>query len=330
VRMEQSLFGAPFPNPVLLAAGTCGFGEEVAEVTPLALLGGLVTKSVTLEPRKGNPAPRVAEFRAGMVNSIGLANPGAREVRRTKLPWIRDNLGGMRVFVSVAGHTPQEYLEIVRLLDDADGFLGYELNLSCPNDTRLGGLPFALDPEALSQVVTGVRALTSRPLLVKLAPNAPDLGPVVRAAEEAGADGLTLVNTLPGLVLDPRSRRPALGAGPGGVSGPALRAVGVHAVWRARRSTGLPLVGVGGIAGGEDAVQYLLAGASLVQVGTASFWDPRSAGRVIKELERFGRRERIAHVSELVGGARMESGGVPSDPGPAVASPPRNDRPGPV
>lgn len=331
MRLDQLLFGASFSNPVLLAAGTCGFGEEVSEVMDLGALGGLVTKSVTLEPRKGNPAPRVAEFRAGMLNSVGLANPGARAVRREKLPWIRDNLSHLQVFVSVAGHTPGEYLDIVRVLEGAEGFLGFELNLSCPNDTQRGSLPFALDVQALAQVVEGVRALTTRPVLVKLAPNTPDFSTVARTAAEAGADGLTLVNTLPGLVLDPRTRRPALGAGAGGVSGPALRAVGVHAVWQARQATSLPLVGVGGIASGEDAVQYLLAGASLVQVGTASFWDPRSAERVRKELERFGLREGVSHVSELVGGARLGTGGVVVDPVqstspiPASTGPDMND-----
>ncbi len=311
----QTLFGARFSSPVLLAAGTCGFGEEVAEVTDLDRIGGLVTKSVTLEPRWGNPAPRVAEIDAGMLNSIGLANPGARKVREEKLPWLRDHLPGVQVLVSVAGHTPEEYLNIVEILDDADGFLGFELNLSCPNDTRRGGLPFALDPEALAPVVEGVRARTERPILVKLAPNAPDLTPIVRAAEEAGADGLTLVNTLPGLVLNPRTRRPTLGAGAGGMSGPALRAVGVHAVWRARQATALPIIGVGGIRKGEDAIQYFLAGASLVQVGTASFWDPRSAPRVDREIRRFARRTGVKALSEWVGAARMVPNGLEDESG---------------
>lgn len=302
--LEQTVFGVPFANPVLLAAGTCGFGEEVSSVIDLGALGGLVTKSVTLEPRAGNPAPRVAEFRAGMVNSVGLANPGVEAVRNEKLPWIRDHLAQIRVFVSVAGHTAEEFFRIVERLDDAEGFLGYELNLSCPNDARRAALPFALDPEALQEVVGGVRERTARPLLVKLAPNAPDLGPIVRAAEDSGADGLTLVNTLPGLVLDPMTRLPVLGAGAGGVSGPALRAVGVHAVARARSLTVLPLVGVGGIARGADAAEYLLAGASLVQVGTASFWDPRSAERVVKELRRWVRSQGAASVADLVGAAR--------------------------
>jgi dihydroorotate dehydrogenase (NAD+) catalytic subunit len=305
LRLSQTLFGAEFRSPVLLAAGTCGFGEAVADVAELERLGGLVTKSVTAEPRLGNPAPRVAEFSAGMLNSIGLANPGVEAVRREKIPWIREHLSGLRVFVSVAGHNPGEYRTVVERLDDLDGFLGFELNLSCPNDTRLGGLPFALDPEALAGVVSDIRRITERPLLVKLAPNAPDLAPIVRAAEESGADGLTLVNTLPGLALDPVTGEAALGAGAGGMSGPALRAVGVHATWRAHGVTKLPLVGVGGIARAEDAVQYIRAGASLVQVGTASFWDPRSAARVASQLEVFARRHNVKELAAIRGTARV-------------------------
>ncbi len=303
--LEISLFGSTFRNPVMLAAGTCGFGEELSQVVDLGRLGGLVTKSVTLEPRWGNPAPRVAEFRGGMVNSIGLANPGARKVRAEKLPWIRDHLPGLQVFVSVAGHTPEEFLEVVEVLDGGEGFLGYELNLSCPNDTRMDSLPFALDPVAVGLVVRGVAERTDRPLLVKLAPNTPDLAPVVRAAEEAGARGLTLVNTLPGLILDTDTKRPVIGAGAGGVSGPALRAAGVHAVWKASAHTTLPLVGVGGIATAADAIQYLLAGASLVQIGTASFWDPRTAERVVSDLGRFVRSEGLTSVTRLTGGANV-------------------------
>lgn len=288
------LFGVTFRNPVLLAAGTCGFGREVSSVIRLEALGGFVTKSVTLLPRAGHPPPRVAEFGAGMLNSVGLANPGAEAVRRERLPWIGAHLPALHVFVSVAGHTVEEYLEVVRVLDDGPGFLGYELNLSCPNDSERSGLPFALDPVALGRVVEGVRALTPRPLLVKLAPNTPDFGPVARAAEQAGADALTLVNTVPGLLLDPRSGRPRLGAGSGGVSGPALRPLGLAAVTQVRALTELPLVGVGGIVRGRDAAAYLEAGASLVQVGTASFSDPRAPERVARSL---GRRSRAGDVA---------------------------------
>jgi dihydroorotate dehydrogenase (NAD+) catalytic subunit len=279
------LFGAHFRNRVLLAAGTCGFGREVSSVIDLQALGGIVTKSVTLEPRWGNPAPRVAEVRAGMLNSIGLANPGARAVRSEKLPWIRDHLGGTQVFLSVAGHTVAEYLEVVEILDDSAGFLGYELNLSCPNDALRNGLPFALDPDSLARVTAGVRAITRRPILVKLAPNTPDWEPIVTAAEGSGASGLTLVNTLPGLALELKEGRPILGAGSGGISGQALTAFGVHAVRSAARFTSLPLIGVGGIASVPDAEQYLGVGATLVQIGTASFWDPRTAERVARGLK---------------------------------------------
>ena len=302
------LFGVTFRNPVLLAAGTCGFGREVSSVIRLEKLGGFVTKSVTLLPRAGHPPPRVAEFGAGMLNSVGLANPGAKAVRHERLPSIEAELPALHVFVSVAGHTVEEYLEVVRILDDGPGFLGYELNLSCPNDSERSGLPFALDPDALGCVVEGVRALTHRPLLVKLAPNTPDFGPVARAAEQAGADALTLVNTVPGLLLDPRSGRPRLGAGSGGVSGPALRPLGLAAVRQVRALTDLPLVGVGGIVRGRDAAAYLEAGASLVQVGTASFSDPRAAERVARALGGRVRAGGVAPASDAEARQREGAG----------------------
>ena len=308
MRLDQTLFGATFKNPVLLAAGTCGFGAEVGDVLDLNALGGLVTKSVTLEPRAGNPAPRVVEAGNAMLNSIGLANPGVKRVCEEQLPWMKEHLARLQVFVSVAGHVPDEYRHVVEELEAVGGFLGYELNLSCPNDTRLGGLPFALDPDALHEVVTGARAATKRPLLVKLAPNVPDIGPVAEAAETAGADGITLVNTMPGLIIDVDSRGAALGAGPGGLSGPALRAVGVHAVHRAGQCTSVPLLGVGGITDANDALQYLLAGASLVQIGTSTFADPRAAERVVRGLARYGDAAGVDNIQDLIGAYRREDG----------------------
>ena len=308
MRLGQTIFGESFQNPVLLAAGTCGFGQELRDVLDLNALGGIVTKSVTLEPRSGNPPPRVVEAGNAMLNSIGLANPGLETVCAEKLPWIKEHLAGVQVFVSVAGHVPDEYWRIVEGLDAVGGFLGYELNLSCPNDTRLGGLPFALDPDALHEVVTGVRELTERPMLVKLAPNVPDIGPVAEAAEAAGADGITLVNTMPGLIIDVDTGAAALGAGSGGLSGPALRSVGVHAVYRARQCTLVPLVGVGGITDVNDALQYLLAGASLVQIGTATFADPRAAERVVRGLAHYGEGAGVDNIRDLVGAfGRKES-----------------------
>jgi len=305
MNLEQDLFGLHFQNPVLLAAGTCGFGLELTDVLDLERLGGFVTKSVTVEPRAGNAAPRVAEVPGAMLNSIGLANPGLDAVRAEKIPWIRDNVKAARVFVSLAGHRTDEYLDMVAALDGDAGFDGYELNLSCPNDERLGGRSFSLDAEALTAVVQGVRQRTERPVLVKLAPNDPDIAATAALAEECGADGLTLVNTLPGLVIDPDTRRPAVGAGSGGLSGPALRAVGVHAVWKARSRVGIPVVGVGGISTASDALQYLLAGASLVQIGTATFADPATAVRVVGGLEAHGRRHGLSDLTDLVGRAEL-------------------------
>ncbi len=285
--LARSVFGATFQNPVLLAAGTCGFAQELDEVVDLEALGGIVTKSVTLEPRQGNPPPRLAEFPGGMVNSVGLANPGVDAVRAEKLPWLHRNLRRPRVFVSVAGHAPEEFGEIVTRLDDGEGFLGFELNLSCPNDARRSALPFALDPAEAAAVVGRVRPLTRRPLLAKMAPNAPGLAAVARAVADAGADGLTVANTVPGYLPLPGKGAPALGAGGGGVSGPLLRPLAIRAVREVREAVDLPLVGVGGICTAGHAVEYLAAGASLVQIGTASFADPRAALRVIKDLERW-------------------------------------------
>ncbi len=302
MRLEQELFGVGFQNPVMLAAGTCGFGQELNDVVDLDRLGGLVTKSVTLEPRAGNAAPRVSELDDAMLNSIGLANPGLERVKAEKLPWLASNVTRAHVFVSVAGHRTEEYFRLLESLEGERGFLGFELNLSCPNDTRLDGLPFALDPHLLATVVSGARERTDRPLLVKLAPNVPDMGDAAAAAQDAGADGITLVNTMPGLVIDPTTRKPSLGAGAGGLSGPALRAIAVHAVWKASQRVSIPLIGVGGVRSYEDVVQFLLAGARLVQIGTSTFADPGTAKRTVEGLRGFGREHGIKSITELIGG----------------------------
>jgi dihydroorotate dehydrogenase (NAD+) catalytic subunit len=244
-----------------------------------------------------------------MLNSIGLANPGMEAVRREQLPWLERNLRRARVWVSVAGHSPDEYPDVVAHLDSGEGFVGFELNLSCPNDTERGGLPFALDGDALAGVVESCRRLTDRPLWVKLAPNDPRLVAHARRAEEAGADGLTLVNTLPGRVLG-ADGRPVLGAGQGGVSGPALRPVGLQAVTQVRPEVGLPLIGVGGILTAAHARSYLFAGASLVQMGTASFAAPRQPERVARQLMRKG-WPRVALRESAGGRSRGRRAGDP-------------------
>lgn len=303
--LRQRIFGTVFQNPVMLASGTCGYGRELADVVDLEALGGLVLKATTPEPRSGNAAPRVAEFDGGMINSIGLANVGAVACREERLPWLAENVERAQVLVNVAGVAVEEYLDVVELLDDAEGFLGYELNVSCPN-VKEGGAVIGTRPDLLADVVGRVRAATSRPLSVKLSPNVPDIGEMAAIAAGEGADALTLVNTYPGLLFDLESRTPAIGAGTGGVSGPGVLPMGVHAVWNAAQRVGVPLIGVGGIRTAEDALQYLLAGACLVQIGTASFADPRSAERVVDGLAEYLRRHRISNLTELIGTGRVK------------------------
>lgn len=283
---DQQLLGTTFSSPVLLASGTCGFGEPVVNVISPGEIGGIVTKSVTLKARQGNPAPRLAEFPQGMLNSVGLANPGAEAVRTQKLPWIRQNLGELPVLISVAGATASEIAAVVRTLDEEDGFLGYELNLSCPNDSHRDGLPFCLDHSAMREVIARVRSITSRPLLAKLAPNDPDIATTAAVAAELGADAITAINTIPGFLAGNQGadRTSRLGAGAGGVSGPALLPVGLAAVRKIAQAVSIPVIGVGGILSTDDALAYLQAGASLVQIGTASFADPRCGARVAKGL----------------------------------------------
>src|SRR5690606_38968640 len=276
------------------------YGSELDGFLDIDTLGGLVIKAVTADVRAGNPAPRVAEFDAGMLNSVGLANPGPDVVLAEKLPWLAQRLRRARVFVNIAGRSAEEYGEIIRRVDAAPGFHAYELNVSCPN-VREGGAIIATREDLLADAVRAARAATRRPISVKLAPNVPEIGRMAEIAVAEGADALTLVNTMPGLLFDPDTRRPVLGAGAGGMSGPALLPIGVHAVARARQRVSVPIIGVGGIRTAADAIQYLLAGASLVQIGTASFADPRAAERVLNGLREWVSTHRIHSVTELVG-----------------------------
>lgn len=306
MNLEQELFGVRFQNPILLASGTCGYGEELDGLFDIDAVGGIVIKSVTVAPRNGNPAPRVTEFGGGMLNSIGLANVGVDAVAAEKLPRLQQRLQRAQILVNVAGTAVSEFATIVHRLDDADlRFAAFELNVSCPNVER-GGALFATREDLLAEVVAGCRAITRRPLIVKLAPNVPDIGRMAEVAVGEGADGISLINTFPGLLFDVETRRPVLGNGTGGVSGPAVLPMGVHAVWQARRRVSVPILGIGGIRTGKDAVQYLLAGASLVQIGTATFADPRAAQRVLSGLKRFGAARGVGDVRELIAAGQLD------------------------
>ena len=300
-RLAATVAGVEFQNPLVLAAGTAAYGRELADLVDLDALGGIITKAVSRAPRHGAPAPRVAEFAGGMLNAIGLANPGVDEVRREHLPWLAANLRRARTIVNVVGNAVEDFALVVAALDDAGGMAAYELNVSCPN-VKAGGMEFGADRAALVEVVGRARAATRRPLFVKLSPTLPNVADAARAAVDAGADGLTLVNTLPGLVIDVSRRRPALGFGSGGVSGAGLLPVGVLATWRVRQAApGVPLIGIGGVASAGDALQYLVAGASLVGVGTAALQDPRLPERIVRDLDRWCEREGVTALADVVG-----------------------------
>jgi dihydroorotate dehydrogenase (NAD+) catalytic subunit len=300
--LATTLCGIPLKNPVIAASGTFAYGLEFEKLVDLNALGGLVVKGLSREPIEGNPPPRLFETAAGMINSVGLQNIGVRRFVLEKLP----ALAKLRtaVFANVFGYATEDYVEVVRVLEDHEGVAGYELNVSCPN-TRHGGIYFSSDPTLLSEVITAVKHVARRPLMVKLSPNVAAIEPLARAAESSGADAISLVNTFVALTIDPRTRRPRLGAGMGGLSGPAIKPIALRLVLQAARAVRIPVVGLGGIANGTDAAEFLIAGASAVEVGTATFWDPRAPLRIARELGRFLRREKISGVKELVGSIRV-------------------------
>ena len=299
-RLQVSACGLTFQNPILLAAGTAAYGRELADVMPLESLGGFVTKAVSPEPRNGAPAPRVGDFDGGMINAVGLANPGVEQVAATELPGLARNAPGLRVIVNVVGNVTQDFAKVVERLDGVAGAEAFELNVSCPN-VKAGGLEFGANDESLREVVAVARASTRRPLFVKLSPTLADIGRAAAVAVEAGADAITVVNTFPGLVIDTAARRPALGFGSGGVSGGGLRPIGVLATWRVRRAVSVPVLGVGGIETADHALQYIMAGASLIAIGTAALRDPRLPERVVRDLQRWCEREGITSVAEVTG-----------------------------
>lgn len=290
-------------NPVVTASGTFGSGREYADFVDLARLGAVVTKGVSMEPWAGNDSPRIAETPSGMLNSIGLQNPGAEAFCAGDLAWLATQ--DVPAIVNLVGHSVEEYRAVTERLDDEPAIAAFELNISCPN-VDAGGMAFGTSCPAAAEVVRAVRAATSKTLIVKLSPNVTDIAEIARAVEAEGADAVSLINTLLGMVIDTRTFRPVLARGLGGLSGPAVRPVAVRMVWQVARAVGVPVIGMGGIASVTDAVEFMLAGATAVAVGTANFVDPTTTVAIAEGLEHFCARRGLASVGDLIGAAWPE------------------------
>ncbi len=303
-RLHLQLCGVPLRNPVMAASGTFAYGIELASIVDLNQLGAIVVKGLSREPMNGNAPPRLWETESGMMNSIGLQNIGVRAFVADKLPLLRKYQ--TPVFANVFGYGVEDYEEVVRVLEGAEGIAGYELNVSCPN-TKHGGVFFSNDPLLLAGVISAVRRVAKRPLIVKLSPNVGAIAPLAKVAEESGADAISLVNTFVSLAIDARTRRPRIGNNFGGLSGPAIKPIALRMVNEVYRAVRIPVVGLGGIATGIDAAEFMIAGATAVEVGTASFWDPTSPVRITKELENFLIEEGVNRVTELTGSLQLNT-----------------------
>jgi len=301
--MSVNVAGIALRNPILAASGTFGYGVEFEDIVSLDKIGGFVVKGLSREPMAGNPPPRLFETAAGMLNAIGLQNIGARAFIEEKLPRLR-KIKDAVVIANVYGYCPEDYEETIRILNDGEGIAAYELNVSCPN-VRYGGITFGQDPYLLSEVVAGAKAVARRPLIVKLSPNVTSIGKMARAAEDAGADAVSLVNTFLAMAIDPITRRPRISNITAGLSGPAIKPIALRMVYEVAQSVKIPVIGIGGISTAEDVVEFLLAGATAVEVGTANFWDPRACERLVDQLERWCLEQHIESVASLRGGLQL-------------------------
>jgi dihydroorotate dehydrogenase (NAD+) catalytic subunit len=299
--LNQEIAGIRFNNPVLTASGTCGYGLDMAGLIDLNRLGGVCTKGLSAKPMRGNAPWRIVETHGGMLNAIGLQNIGARAFIEEKLPQLRSYK--TRIIPNVFGYTVEEYVETIGILEEGMGIDGYELNISCPN-VKAGGESFANDARQAAEVTSAVKRVSSRPVIVKLSPNVTDLAFIARAVEEAGADALSLINTAVGMAIN--TRRPRLANITGGLSGPAIKPIAVRCVFQAFQAVRIPLIGIGGIATVEDALEFIIAGASAVQVGTANFYDPGASMKIIDGLSDYCLRNGLENIRALVGTVLIE------------------------
>lgn len=302
--MSVTFCGINFKNPIIAAAGTFGYGVEFEDIVALDKLGGFVVKGLSREPMAGNPPPRLYETAAGMLNAIGLQNIGAVAFVQEKLPLLR-KLKNINVVANVFGYSVQDYTDVIKILNEADGIAAYELNVSCPN-TKQGGITFGQDPGLLSEVVASAKSASRRPLIVKLSPNVTSIARLARAAEDAGADAISLVNTFLGMAIDPVTRKPRISNVTAGLSGPAIKPIAVRMVYEASHAVNVPVIGMGGISTPEDIIEFMLAGAAAVEVGTANFWDPCACEKLVDALERWCMEHRIGKITEITGGMLLD------------------------
>jgi dihydroorotate dehydrogenase (NAD+) catalytic subunit len=302
--LSVTFAGIELKNPIIAASGTFGYGVEFEDVVHLDKLGGFVVKGLSREPMIGNPPPRLWETAAGMLNAIGLQNIGAAAFLIEKLPKLRQ-LKNIVVMANVFGYTREDYERTIEILNDGEGIAAYELNASCPNTTS-GGLQFGSDPRSLDEVVTTAKRAARRPLIVKLSPNVTSIAQMAHIAQEAGADAISLINTFIAMAVDPETRKPRIANVTAGLSGPAIKPIALRMVYDAAHAVNIPVIGMGGISTAADVVEFMLAGATAVQIGTASYWDPCATEKIVDELQRWCQDHHITRLADLTGGMTLE------------------------
>jgi len=302
--LSVNIAGIPLKNPVLAASGTFGYGVEFEDVVELRKLGGFVVKGLSKEPMIGNPPPRLWETAAGMLNAIGLQNIGAQAFLEEKLPRLQ-RIKNIVVITNVFGYAREDYERTLEILNEGEGIAAYELNVSCPN-TAHGGLQFGSDPRSLDEVVTTAKRVARRPLIVKLSPNVTSISQMAYVAQEAGADALSLVNTFVAMAIDPETRKPRIANVTAGLSGPAIKPIAVRMVYDAAHAVRIPVIGMGGISTPEDVIEYMLAGATAVQIGTASYWDPCATEKIVDGIEQWCKDHHVTRIADLIGGMQLE------------------------